>query len=198
MAVSKRLRFEILRRDDHCCRYCGEHASPQVKLTIDHVLPVALGGNDDPTNLVAACAPCNSGKTSTSPGAPLVAQVADDALRYARAIDLAYKGRVYDLHEQAQYSEFICDHWFGSHNLGQHRQPPVPDDWEQSIDTFYRRGLPLDLLTKAASTALNNTRVTRYDKWRYFMGIAWSMVTETEEHAKRIFDLDTEGVLNGP
>ena len=32
MAVSKRLRFEILRRDNHACRYCGQMA-PDVKLT---------------------------------------------------------------------------------------------------------------------------------------------------------------------
>ena len=54
MAVSKRTRFEVLRRDNHTCRYCGQSA-PDVKLTVDHVLPVALGGHDDPTNLVAAC-----------------------------------------------------------------------------------------------------------------------------------------------
>lgn len=39
MAVSKRTRFEVLRRDDHTCRYCGQSA-PDVKLTVDHVLPV--------------------------------------------------------------------------------------------------------------------------------------------------------------
>lgn len=33
MAVSKRLRYEILRRDDHACRYCGDRA-PDVKLTV--------------------------------------------------------------------------------------------------------------------------------------------------------------------
>jgi len=38
MAVSKRLRFEILRRDDHACRYCGATA-PEAKL--------AAGGSSD-------------------------------------------------------------------------------------------------------------------------------------------------------
>lgn len=57
MAVSKRTRFEVLRRDNHTCRYCGQ-AAPDVKLTVDHVTPVALGGTDDPANLVTACAEC--------------------------------------------------------------------------------------------------------------------------------------------
>lgn len=66
MAVSKRLRFEILRRDGHRCRYCGAGALA-APLTVDHVTPLALGGTDDPSNLATACEPCNSGKTSTLP-----------------------------------------------------------------------------------------------------------------------------------
>lgn len=34
MAVSKRTRYEVLRRDNHACRYCGASA-PEVKLTVD-------------------------------------------------------------------------------------------------------------------------------------------------------------------
>lgn len=54
MSVSKRLRFEILRRDNHACRYCGATAA-EGPLTIDHVLAVALGGTDEASNLVTAC-----------------------------------------------------------------------------------------------------------------------------------------------
>lgn len=36
MAVSKRLRYEILRRDNHTCRYCGG-AAPDVVLTEDAI-----------------------------------------------------------------------------------------------------------------------------------------------------------------
>lgn len=67
MAVSKRLRYEILRRDKFACRYCGAKA-PDAPLRVDHVTPVALGGTDDPTNLVTSCEPCNAGKTSTIEG----------------------------------------------------------------------------------------------------------------------------------
>lgn len=85
MAVSRRLRFEILRRDGHTCRYCGGRA-PDVALTVDHVIPTTLGGSDDPSNLVAACADCNAGKSSVPAGAELVADVAADALRWRAAI----------------------------------------------------------------------------------------------------------------
>ena len=82
MAVSKRLRYEILRRDNHACRYCGATA-PDVKLNVDHVIPQALGGTDKPDNLVTACADCNSGKTSSMPNAMPVADVKQDAFRQA-------------------------------------------------------------------------------------------------------------------
>lgn len=88
MAISRRLRFEILRRDNHACRYCGRRA-PDVELTVDHVIPTTLGGSDDPSNLVAACSDCNSGKSSVPADAPLVAEVAADALRWRRAIEQA-------------------------------------------------------------------------------------------------------------
>lgn len=63
IAISKRLRFEILRRDDSTCRYCGRSA-PNVILEIDHIIPVKLGGTNDLLNLVAACHDCNSGKSA--------------------------------------------------------------------------------------------------------------------------------------
>lgn len=86
MAVSKRLRYEILRRDNHACRYCGATA-PQVKLNVDHVIPQALGGSDKPTNLVTSCADCNAGKTSSMPGAMVVADVDQETFRRAAALN---------------------------------------------------------------------------------------------------------------
>lgn len=84
MAVSKRLRYEVLRRDNHACRYCGATA-PTVKLNADHVIPQSLGGADKPENLVTACTDCNAGKTSSMPNAARVADVDQDAFRQSDA-----------------------------------------------------------------------------------------------------------------
>lgn len=62
-AISKRLRFEILRRDGSSCRYCGRNA-PDVEIQVDHIVPVSLGGTNDLLNLVAACVDCNNGKSA--------------------------------------------------------------------------------------------------------------------------------------
>lgn len=85
MAVSKRLRYEILRRDNHACRYCGATA-PGVKLNVDHVIPQALGGSDKPDNLVTSCADCNAGKTSSMPNAMPVADVAQETFKRAKGL----------------------------------------------------------------------------------------------------------------
>ena len=61
MTVSKALRFEVLRRDQFTCRYCGRTAS-EAKLHVDHVHPQTLGGKDTLDNLVTACEDCNIGK----------------------------------------------------------------------------------------------------------------------------------------
>lgn len=60
-AISKKLRFKILERDGFCCVYCGAKP-PDCVLHVDHKIPVSKGGNNDESNLVAACSDCNSGK----------------------------------------------------------------------------------------------------------------------------------------
>lgn len=88
MAISKRLRFEVLRRDGFRCTYCG--ATPlEAELHIDHVVPVALGGQDTPENLTTSCDACNAGKASTSPNEEMVAAV-DKAI----AVQQAARARV--------------------------------------------------------------------------------------------------------
>lgn len=60
--ISKKLRFEIFKRDSFTCQYCGAKA-PDVILEIDHITPVAKEGTSDILNLITACKACNSGKS---------------------------------------------------------------------------------------------------------------------------------------
>jgi hypothetical protein len=45
------------------CAYCG--AMTGNRLTIDHVVALSKGGPNTPTNIVAACKPCNTSKNAT-------------------------------------------------------------------------------------------------------------------------------------
>ncbi len=66
MALSVRTRFEVFKRDEFRCRYCGRQ-SPEVVLEVDHIVPSCDGGSDDPINLTTSCWDCNHGKA----GVPL-------------------------------------------------------------------------------------------------------------------------------
>lgn len=61
VSLTKKLRFEVFKRDGFRCQYCGA-AAPAVLLVVDHIHPVAEGGTNDILNLLTACQPCNAGK----------------------------------------------------------------------------------------------------------------------------------------
>jgi 5-methylcytosine-specific restriction endonuclease McrA len=52
-------RREIFRRDNYTCQYCGKHT---LNMTVDHVYPRHLGGQQIWINVVTACSSCNHRK----------------------------------------------------------------------------------------------------------------------------------------
>jgi hypothetical protein len=61
-SVSRRRR-EIFERSAGKCHYCGTPLTLVGKWHVEHQQPRALGGGDDPLNLVAACVRCNLAKS---------------------------------------------------------------------------------------------------------------------------------------
>lgn len=64
MSVSSKLRFEIFKRDNFTCQYCGRK-TPEVILEVDHIIPSSKGGEDDESNLITSCFECNRGKSNS-------------------------------------------------------------------------------------------------------------------------------------
>lgn len=64
MAISKKRRFEVFKRDNFTCQYCGRK-TPEVILEIDHIIPKKKKGKDDIQNLITSCFECNRGKGGT-------------------------------------------------------------------------------------------------------------------------------------
>jgi hypothetical protein len=60
--LSKKIRFEVFKRDSFKCQYCGT-AAPEVILHVDHIEPHSLNGSNDIMNLITACDKCNLGKS---------------------------------------------------------------------------------------------------------------------------------------
>jgi hypothetical protein len=192
MAVSKRVRYEVLKRDNHTCRYCGATA-PDTTLTVDHVTPTALGGTDDPSNLVTACRDCNAGKASTSPTAELVADVKQLDMKWASAIRRVAQARARQHKKCDTYVNKFNDAWLTYHTSS--GEVYRPDGWRHSIERFYDLGVPIDEITRCALIALGNDRIRSGDTFRYFAGCVWRVVTEMQEAAKEL--LDGEAATDG-
>lgn len=184
MAVSRRLRFEILRRDGYACRYCGSKA-PDVVLTVDHVIPVTLGGGDEPNNLVTACQPCNAGKSSVPADASVVEDVDAAALLWARAIDkvaetrrMEHEGRLIILAD----FDAIWHAWQDSDG----NEIPRDADWETTIERFTMHGISMPEMEAYVREAMT-FRYAR-DTWRLFCSKVWRDIGERQEAARRLIE----------
>jgi hypothetical protein len=59
--IPNQIRREVYSRDNYTCQFCGIKFCED-HLTIDHLIPLSLGGLDEATNYVTACQPCNTRK----------------------------------------------------------------------------------------------------------------------------------------
>lgn len=64
-SLPQKIRFEVFKRDNFTCQYCGR-SPPEVKLEPDHIKPLVDGGTDELSNLVTSCFDCNRGKGAST------------------------------------------------------------------------------------------------------------------------------------
>lgn len=65
-SIDNRLRYAVLQRDNSTCQRCGANINnkPDVKLVVDHKIPVDMGGKTTIDNLWTLCSDCNGGKNA--------------------------------------------------------------------------------------------------------------------------------------
>lgn len=183
-SVSRRMRFEILKRDGHRCRYCGATA-PDVQLTVDHVIPLALGGDNNPSNLTTACRDCNAGKASVPPEADKVAEVNEMAER----LRLAFK-KVSEEDREERQKRFdvldmvVCDFASEWNQLANEtgKRHKLPNDARGSLIRFYESGLD-DTDLYDAAFYMFHMMPPHIDGWRYFCGTCWGMIRQRTNKA---------------
>ncbi|MBQ8472176.1 MAG: HNH endonuclease [Bacilli bacterium] len=61
--MSLGLRYDVLKRDNFKCCVCGYGSLDNVKLHVDHIIPVSRGGKTKLDNLQTLCNRCNLGKS---------------------------------------------------------------------------------------------------------------------------------------
>lgn len=173
--ISKRLRFEIFKRDGFVCQYCGGHP-PDAVLEIDHISPVANGGDNSMDNLVTSCFDCNRGKGKIE--LSVVPQNLKDKAAAIQEREEQIAG--YRAIMQAQVEREEKDCWAVvevlfpvDHNDG------IRKDWFHSIKTFIRK-LDIHSILEAAEIALARKPYSNNQRFRYFCGICWNKITDNE------------------
>lgn len=64
----RRLREQILQRDQYLCQPCRRKGRITVATQVDHIIALANKGDDKPLNLQAICEPCHEAKTLIDSG----------------------------------------------------------------------------------------------------------------------------------
>lgn len=167
--ISKKLRFEVFKRDEFTCAYCGQKP-PAVVLEVDHVIPVANDGPDTIENLATSCFDCNRGKSDRSLGAvPESVQHRADLLQereeQERAFAKLLRSRRKRLDSSIDSVEKIL--------LGD-TDTVFTDRFRMSVKHFLEH-LPLDSVTFAAERAYQHCR-NPDPRLKYFCGICWNLI----------------------
>ncbi len=117
--ISKKIRFEVFKRDSFTCQYCGKSA-PDVILEIDHIKPVSKGGTNDILNLVTSCKECNSGKSNT--------ELDDDSVvaKQKRQLD--------EMNERYEQLKMMVEWRDNLRNIKNMEFESVCSEWESSTD----------------------------------------------------------------
>lgn len=170
--ISKKVRFEVFKRDRFMCAYCGRHP-PDVKLHADHIIAVANGGTNDLDNLVTSCEPCNLGKSATpltDVPQSLASKAADVAEReeqlagYAEVMEAKRDRIENDTWRVAEILEPGCsEKGYGKADL-------------KSISMFVEK---LGVYEVIDAAEIASTKFYPSPKqFRYFCGICWSKIKE--------------------
>lgn len=121
-AISKKVRFEVFKRDSFKCQYCGKSA-PEVVLHVDHLKPVSKGGDNEIFNLITSCADCNGGKGAT--------ELDDDSAIQKQRQQLE------ELNERREQLEMMLQWRDGLKSIADAGIEAVETAWREATDDHY-------------------------------------------------------------
>lgn len=171
--ISKRVRFEVFKRDGFVCQYCGAHP-PDVLLELDHIVPVAENGTSDESNLVTSCFDCNRGKGATS--LLTVPQSLSEKATEIEERESQLAG--YRAVMQIRLDRIEDDMWAVADTLiPNSSQNGMRRDWLRSIKMFNER-LPLHEVVDGAEIAIARKPYSENQRFRYFCGVCWKKIRD--------------------
>ena len=170
-AVSKKVRFEIFKRDDFTCAYCGSKP-PKTVLEVDHILPVSKGGTNALENLITSCFECNRGKsnislqsipTSLEDKAIIAAAKSEQYKAYLKHVKQIEKFnlQLVDMVEAA-YNDFYPDYYL---------TPKFRNDIKMFIDK-------LGVTAVCEAMRISCSKFDEDQSLKYFCGICWNKIRQ--------------------
>jgi hypothetical protein len=122
VGLSKKMRFEVFKRDSFKCQYCGKSA-PDVVLEVDHIVPKSKGGTDDILNLITSCFDCNRGKTD---------KTLDDETVLKKQMT-----QMEELNEKRIQIEMLAEWYKELRELDEKQVDLIEDVWKQITNTEF-------------------------------------------------------------
>ena len=139
-SMSKTLRFEVFKRDSFSCQYCGATPSKKTMLEVDHIKPVAKGGDNDILNLITSCFDCNRGKSAR--------ELSDDS------VVVKQKKQLDNLQEKREQFKMMYEWRKGLDGLTSEAAHMITEYIESKVEPF--------VLSKSAKKNLEKT-INKYD-----------------------------------
>ena len=174
MALSKKIRFEVFKRDSFQCCYCGRKP-PEVVLECDHITPKSKCGEDDIDNLITACFDCNRGKGATElnqvpPGVKeklMLQRERQEQLDEYNSFLQQAKLKLYEnVEECAFYFEYCCD-----------CEMKLTDAFKYTTLKNFCRKLAIEEIKEAMDIAEEKFgTIGTEDAVKYFCGICWKKI----------------------
>ena len=185
MSIGKKLRFEIFKRDDFTCQYCGKQ-TPNCILEVDHILPVSEGGTDDPNNLISSCFDCNRGKGKVKISKQLIKNYRKEEIEENREINEQIKEYEKYLRNkkatETRRVNQIKKHWenkcYNEFSLNEYG--------EQTIRKFIKY-LTVSEIKDAIDIASQKLPISKIEeRFKYFCGICHNRIAEKKGDESRI------------
>ncbi len=168
--LSKKMRFDVFKRDGFQCQYCGA-TPPSVVLEVDHIHPVSKGGKNRVDNLLTSCFECNRGKAA---GLLTVAPqtVVEKAAVMAEKMDQL---KAFDkLQRTKRKNEELAIDSIESAFRVHFKDSYFMTSFRESVRTFLQSMSVYEIenAMHRACSKINN----REDAVKYFCGICWNVI----------------------
>lgn len=169
--ISKKLRFDVFKRDDFICQYCGQHP-PAVILELDHINPVCNGGKNTEDNLITSCFDCNRGKggelltaipQTVQEKREILAEKEEQLKEYNKLLKRKSAREIRTINYLNEIYQEIFEEWCMS------------ESFKNTIRTKFLPHLTQEQLEKALRIAIWKTKDSRRSL-KYFCGICWKVI----------------------